>query len=78
MNHFYDLDDYVILAYTPGYADNPNSSLVWMLNTLIERESSGLSRFLDLGHVLDQIVIDEIVASGKKVMLLVPLLACWI
>ena len=69
MNHFYDLDDYVILAYTPGYADNPNSSLVWMLNTLIERESSGLSRFLDLGHVLDQIVIDEIVASGKKVML---------
>ncbi len=37
MKYFYELDDYVIWAYTPDYSENPNSSLIWMLNTLIER-----------------------------------------
>lgn len=69
MNHFYNLEEYVMLAYTPGYADNPNSSLVWMLNTLIENESSGLSRFLELGKAIDQDVIEAITSTGKKVML---------
>lgn len=69
MNHFYELDNYVILAYTPGYAENPNSSLVWMLNTLIERESSGLSRFLPIGKVVNQELLSEISDVGKKVML---------
>lgn len=68
MNHFYELKEYVILAYTPGYSENLNSSLVWMLNTLIEHESSRLSRFLELGKVLDPSIIDEIIAAGKKVM----------
>ncbi len=27
MKHFYELDDYVIWAYTPGYNPNPHSSL---------------------------------------------------
>jgi hypothetical protein len=69
MNQFYDLDEYVILAYTPGYADNPNSSLVWMLNSLIETEDSGLSRFLELGKALSTSDLDEIKTAGKKVML---------
>lgn len=69
MNHFYNLEEYVILAYTPGYADNPNSSLVWMLNTLIENEPSGLSRFLELGKAIVQDVIEAIKSTGKKVML---------
>ena len=69
MNHFYDLDEYVILAYTPGYNDNPHSSLVWMLNSLIEQEPSGLSRFLDIGTSIAQVHIDEICSAGKKVMI---------
>ncbi len=69
MNHFYNLEEYVILAYTPGYTDNPNSSLVWMLKTLIENEPSELSRFLELGKAIDQDVIKAITSTGKKVML---------
>ncbi len=69
MGGFYDLDDFVIWAYTPGYNSNPNSSLVWMLNALIEREDSGHSKFLELDKPLHQNEIDEIRASGKKLML---------
>jgi hypothetical protein len=69
MNHFYDLDEYVILAYTPGYNANPHSSLVWMLNALIENDQSGLSRFLPLGDVIDSDLLGEITSTGKKVML---------
>ncbi len=69
MWEFYDLHDYVIWAYTPGYNSNPNSSLVWMLNALIEREGSGHSKFLELDKPLLQNEIDQIRTSGKKLML---------
>ncbi len=69
MWEFYDLHDYVIWAYTPGYNSNPNSSLVWMLNALIEREDSGHSKFLELDKPLLQSEIDQIRTSGKKLML---------
>lgn len=69
MEHFYQLDEYVVLAYTPGYNSNPNSSLVWMLNVLIERDSTGLSRFLELAKPLGQDIIDSIERSGKRIML---------
>lgn len=69
MQQFYDLDEYVIWAYTPGYNENPNSSLIWMLNTLIEREESGLSKFLELGKPLNEDEISEIRKSGKNLML---------
>jgi len=69
MWEFYDLHDYVIWAYTPGYNSNPNSSLVWMLNALIEREDSDHSKFLELDKPLLQNEIDQIIASGKKLML---------
>ena len=69
MWEFYDLHDYVIWAYTPGYNSNPNSSLVWMLNALIEREDSGLSKFLELDKPLLQNEIDQIKTSEKKLML---------
>lgn len=69
MKEFYDLEDFVILAYTPGYSSNPHSSLIWMLNTLIEAEKSGLSRFLALNKPMVQQEIDNIEASGKRLML---------
>lgn len=69
MQHFYALDEYVILAYTPGYNANPHSSLIWMLNVLIENDQSGFSRFLEIGEIIPQHVLDSISATGKKVML---------
>ncbi len=69
MWEFYDLHEYVIWAYTPGYNSNPNSSLVWMLNALIERDQSGYSKFLDLDKPLQQKEVDEIQSSGYKLML---------
>ena len=69
MNHFYDLDEYVIWAYTPGYIENPHSSLIWMLNTLIEQEESGMSRFLELDQPLDEAELKKAEQSGKKLML---------
>lgn len=68
-NQFYDLDQSVILAYTPGYADNPHSSLIWMLNELIAQDDIGLSRFLSLDKPLEQSMIDEIKASGRRLIL---------
>lgn len=69
MQEFYDLHDFVIWAYTPGYNSNPNSSLVWMLNALIEREDSGHSKFLELDKPLLKNEIEKIRATGKKLML---------
>lgn len=67
--HFYPLDDFVILGYTPGYSENPHSSLIWMLNCLIENDPSGLSCFLQLGKPVDPALIQRIVESEKRIML---------
>ncbi len=69
MNHFYPLEEFVILAYTPGYNSNPDSSLIWMLNELIIKDQSGLSGFLELNKPLDQERVQNIQDSGKRVML---------
>ncbi len=66
---FYDRDQSVILAYTPGYSENPNSSLIWMLQELINREQSDLSRFLPLGESLHQSEINKIEASGRQLII---------
>ncbi len=69
MKQFYELNDFVIWAYTPGYANNPNSSLIYMLNYLINKEESGLSKFLKLDQSLNQNEIQEISNSGKRLMI---------
>jgi hypothetical protein len=58
-----------ILAYTPGYNENPDSSLVWMLNHLIGRDESGLSRFLPLGEPLNKETVQSITEAGRKPVL---------
>jgi hypothetical protein len=60
---------YSILAYTPGYSDNPESSLIWMLRHLIENDVSGLSRFLPLNTPLKRSDVDEITGNGRNVLL---------
>lgn len=66
---FYDPEKYVIWCYTPAYQDNPDSSLIYMLEQLVNRDSSRLSRFLKLDHGLDSDEIEEVSKSGKKLML---------
>lgn len=67
--HFYDLDSSVIWGYTPHYADNPHSSLVYMIQKLIEQDSSGLSCFLPLDKPLQAGKIGQAVRSGRKLIL---------
>lgn len=69
INQFYNIDEFVILAYTPGYNSNPHSSLVWMLDILIKQDQTGLSRFLTLGKALDKKLIQEIESNGKQILL---------
>lgn len=68
-NHFYGPDDVVVLAYAPGYANNPDSSLIWMLNELINQDKSNMSRFLPLDEPLKQSEINKVKSSGKQFML---------
>lgn len=69
MRSFYPLQDFVILAYTPGYSENPDSSLIWMLRELITAETSGLSRFLPLNTAIPPDDLRNIEASGKRLLL---------
>jgi hypothetical protein len=66
---FYPIDEFVFLGYTPGYLDNPNSSLIWMINYMISKDSTGLSRFLTIGEPVSTDLISLIVDSGKRIML---------
>ena len=60
---------YSILFYLPGYAKNKDSSLIWMANYLIQKDASGLSRFISEteGEIVDH--LKKIEAEGRKVVL---------
>jgi len=66
---FYDLEKSVIWGYTPGYADNPDSSLIYMIQKLIAQDNSGLSRFLPLEEPLNASDIEAVVQRGKQLIL---------
>lgn len=66
--HF-EQQDVSILAYTPSYSDNPNSSLIWMLNELITSDPSGLSRFLPIGKPLTKESINDIKNEDRTLLL---------
>ncbi|NGP76133.1 hypothetical protein G3570_05790 [Balneolaceae bacterium YR4-1] len=68
-NHFYGSDSTTILAYTPGYSENPDSSLIWMLQELITKSDSTVSRFLPLNEPLKQNDIDDIASEGSRIIL---------
>lgn len=69
LHFFYPLEEFVVLGYTPGYSQNPESSLVWMIDQMIKRDDSGLSGFLELNGPMDVDRLKQIELSGKKVML---------
>lgn len=66
---FYDLDRSVIWGYTPGYNENPHSSLIYMLQKLIDEDNSSLSRFLPLDEPLNKRAIDEVEKQNKQLIL---------
>src|SRR5699024_1258180 len=66
---FYDLDSAVIWGYTPGYAQNPNSSLIYMIQKLIEQDETRLSRLLPLDKPMKQEAIDEIKKNGRQLII---------
>lgn len=69
LNFFYPIDEFVFLGYTPGYDQNPNSSLVWMINYMISQDKTGLSRFLPIGEPVSIELINQISSSNKRIML---------
>jgi hypothetical protein len=69
LSFFYPIQEFVFLGYTPGYNDNPNSSLIWMINYMISSDKTGLSRFLSIGSPISDDLIEEISRQGKRIML---------
>lgn len=67
--HFYNMDEVVVWGYTPGYADNPHSSLIYMVQKLIDQDNSGLSRFLPLDERVNPNAIKEVQRQGKQLIL---------
>ncbi|MEL7834935.1 hypothetical protein [Fodinibius sp. Rm-B-1B1-1] len=67
--HFYKLDNTVIWGYTPGYSENPHSSLIYMIQKLIDQDNSGLSRFLPLDKPLNPGAVKEVKRQGKQLIL---------
>lgn len=66
---FYPLNNAVVWGYTPGYSENPASSLTYMIQRLVEEDGSGLSRFQPLDEPLDKSAVDEVKRQGKKLIL---------
>lgn len=68
-NEHFDTEFTTILCYAPGYSDNPDSSLLWMLNHLIENDPIGLSQFLPLGQPLKQELFEELYRPDRTIVL---------
>lgn len=69
--HFYrDIKDYVVLALLPNYLERNGSSLVFMVNDLIEKSNQSESGFYL--HNLDDLAqkINSLDAKGQKILLI--------
>lgn len=66
---YFNSSDFTLLCYTPGYSDNPDSSLLWMLQYLVDLDNKGLSRFLPLNKALSLSDIEEAVRHDRKIIL---------
>ncbi|CAN5279327.1 acyltransferase [soil metagenome] len=69
INEHFELNSSTLLCYTPGYSENPDSSLLWMLNHLIENDSSGLSRFLPLDQPIKKEMIEKVSRPDRTLIL---------
>ena len=66
---YFSLDNTTILCYAPGYADNPQSSLLWMMQQLIDRTAKHGSRFLPLGEPLQREEWARLDGQGRRIIL---------
>ena len=68
--HFFGpVEDYVVLALLPNYVDQGDSSLVYMVNTLIQHSKQDLSGFIlnEPSSLVDR--YQEAISEGKKVII---------
>lgn len=65
----YPLDRAVLWAYAPGYAEQPHSSLVWMLRELIRESGSPQSGFLPPDGSLGEERVRQAEKSGRIIIL---------
>ena len=65
----YPAESFVVWAYTPGYNENPESSLIHMLQMLIEESARHLSKFLPLQKPLPSGGIEKIAKNGEQLIL---------
>lgn len=66
----YPKSSYAVFAFLPAYSDNPNSSLVQMLQFIIEEDESGLSGFLDLENPqIPQKIMGKVSSQNKRIIL---------
>ena len=71
-NEFYrhfPQDSTSLLCYTPGYADNPHSSLIWMLNHLVNQDPTGLSQFIPLQEPLKKVSLKPLIENNRNIVL---------
>ena len=66
---YFNSTDYTLLCYAPGYSDNPDSSLLWMMKYLVGLDVKGLSRFLPLNKPLINADVEKASAYGRKIIL---------
>lgn len=62
-------DQYSILSYMPGYSNNPDSSLLYMIEFLIDNDPDGLSNRLPLQKPLKKKHMEDILEKGKDILL---------
>lgn len=65
----FNLSSTTILCYTPEYNDNPDSSLLYMLQYLINQDKKGLSRFLPLEQPLRSDLLRKIEDQDRTILL---------
>jgi len=68
-NEHFDTESSTILCYAPGYSDNPDSSLLWMMNHLVKNDPTGLSRFLPLDQPLTRDQINQLARPERNIIL---------
>ena len=66
---YFNTTDFTLLCYAPGYSENPDSSLLWMLKYLVGLDKKSLSRFLPLDEPLLQSDVDEASRHGRRILL---------
>lgn len=68
-SQYFNSEDFTLLCYTPGYSDNPESSLLWMLKYLVDLDVQELSKFLPLNQPLRQTELLN-AAQGDRIIIL--------